>query len=87
MTNIAPISNANLWLNTGFFLFTQEIFDYIQYGEELVVEPFQRLIKENKLVTYRHKGFWQAMDTFKDKMLFDELHEKGNPPWQIWDRD
>jgi glucose-1-phosphate cytidylyltransferase len=83
---IAPISKANLWLNTGFFLFTQQIFDYIKHGEELVVEPFQRLIKENRLITYHHEGFWQAMDTFKDKMLLDELMSKGNPPWEVWNK-
>lgn len=87
VNSIAPISNANLWLNTGYFLLTQEIFDYMNYGEELVVEPFQRLIAEKKLITYRHKGFWQSMDTFKDKMMLDELQDKGNPPWQLWKKD
>ena len=84
VTGINPISNANLWLNTGFFILKQEIFDYINYGDELVVEPFQRLIAEQKLTTYNHKGFWQAMDTFKDKMLLDDLQAAGNPPWEVW---
>lgn len=87
VTRIAPISNANLWLNTGYFLFTKEIFDYIKYGEELVVEPFQRLIEENKLLTFHHKGFWQSMDTFKDKMLLDDLQSKGIPPWEVWNKE
>ena len=84
VTNIAPIANSNLWLNTGYFLFKQEIFDYMKYGEELVVEPFQRLIREQKLTTYQHKGFWQSMDTFKDKMLLDDLQERGDTPWEVW---
>ncbi len=85
--SISPIAKANLWLNTGYFIFTQKIFDYIEYGEELVVEPFQRLIKENKLVTFNHCGFWQAMDTFKDKMMLDDLQAKGVPPWEVWNSE
>ena len=84
VTNIAPIANSNLWLNTGYFLFKQEVFDYMKYGEELVVEPFQRLIRKQKLTTYQHKGFWQSMDTFKDKMLLDDLQERGDTPWEVW---
>ncbi|MGI9544319.1 MAG: sugar phosphate nucleotidyltransferase [Cyclobacteriaceae bacterium] len=84
VTSIKPISNADLWYNTGYFLFRNDIFDYINYGEELVVEPFQRLIKEEKLTSYHHKGFWQSMDTFKDKMLLDDLQSTGTPPWEVW---
>ncbi|MBK9492572.1 MAG: glucose-1-phosphate cytidylyltransferase [Haliscomenobacter sp.] len=81
---IQPISYANLWLNTGYFILRNTIFDYINYGEELVVEPFHRLIEKKLLVTYHHTGFWQQMDTFRDKMILDELQDKGNPPWQVW---
>ena len=87
VTSIAPISNANLWLNTGYFIFRKEIFDYIEYGEELVVEPFKKLIKENKLITYNHKGFWQAMDTFKDKMLLDNMLSQGQTLWEVWNQN
>lgn len=86
VTAIAPISNAELWLNAGFFIFRREIFDYINYGEDLVQEPFQRLIAEQKLIAWQHQGFWQSMDTFKDKMLLDDLQERGNPPWEVWNR-
>jgi len=84
VTAIQPISYANLWLNTGYFIFRPDIFDYIKYGDELVVEPFNRLIQKKLLTTYHHDGFWQQMDTFRDKMILDELHDKGNPPWQVW---
>lgn len=84
VTSIEPISNVNIRLNTGYFALRKEIFDYIQYGDELVVEPFQRLIGEEKLINYHHKGWWRPMDTFKDKMALDNLHEKGNPPWEVW---
>ena len=84
VTAIQPISSVNLRLNTGYFIFRKDIFDYINYGEEIVVEPFSRLIKKRKLITYHHTGFWQQMDTFKDKMLLDDLHSQGYPPWEVW---
>lgn len=87
VTAIQPISYANLWINTGYFILRQEIFDYIEYGDELVEAPFQRLIAKRLLTTFHYNGFWQSMDTFKDKMLFDDLNDKGNPPWQVWKRD
>lgn len=81
---IQPISDTDLWINTGYFIFRQEFFDYINYGEEIVEAPFERLVEEQKLMTYRHKGFWQSMDTFKDKMLLDDMKREGNPPWEVW---
>lgn len=87
VTSIQPISYTKLWLNTGFFLLRPEIFDYMEYGDELVVEPFQRLIEQKKLTTYHHYGFWQQMDTFKDKMLLDDLEDAGNTPWKVWEDD
>lgn len=87
VTSIHPMSITNLLLNTGYFIFRKEIFDYIKYGEELVMEPFQRLIQQKKLMAYEHKGFWKAMDTFKDKMMLDDMYEKGSPPWEVWNED
>jgi glucose-1-phosphate cytidylyltransferase len=63
-----------------------EIFRYIQPGEELVREPFQRLIQKRALSTYKCTGFWQCMDTFKDKQRLEELNQ-GAAPWKVWDRD
>ena len=84
VTSISPISRSNLWYNTGYFILRPEIFDYINYGEELVEQPFQRLIGEKRLLAYQHSGFWQAMDTFKDKMHLDEMQVKGETPWEVW---
>ena len=84
VTAIQPISYASLWLNTGYFILRKNIFDFIQHGDELVVEPFQRLIEKKLLTTYHFDGFWQNMDTFKDKMLLDSMQENGNTPWQVW---
>ena len=54
-------------------------------GEELVIEPFRRLIAANQLVSYRNPGFWACMDTYKEKKMFDEMFAKGEMPWALWD--
>jgi glucose-1-phosphate cytidylyltransferase len=64
---------------------SQEIFDYIQPGEELVFEPFDRLIREGRLTGFRHEGFWAGMDTFKDRQALDELSTRGGARWKVWD--
>jgi len=83
--NIQPVGHSDLWINGGFFALKQEIFDYIQDGEELVLEPFQRLIQKKQLVAYRNPGFWACMDTLKEKMMFDEMYTKGHTPWSVWE--
>jgi len=82
--SINPISKSGLWINAGYFIFKKEIFNYMRKGEDLVVEPFERLIKENKLHGYKYNGFWLAMDTFKDKMEIDNLYAEGKTPWKVW---
>ena len=85
VSSIDSMSSTKMAINTGYFILKKEIFDFIEYGDELVVEPFHRLIQEKKLTSYLHKGFWRAMDTFKDKMYLDDLQKKGNPPWMVWE--
>ena len=75
---------TDLRINGGFFLFRREIFDYIRPGEELVAEPFERLIAANELHTYQHDGFTASMDTFKDKQQLDDMYESGHAPWEVW---
>lgn len=82
---IEYISGSDVWINGGFFVFSQEIFDYMKPGEELVEEPFQRLIGEGRLFANQYQGFWGAVDTFKDKCRFDEMYAHGDTPWRVWD--
>ncbi len=84
VTQIGDIHQSNIRINGGFYVFRKEIFEYIRDGEELVHEPFQRLIGLKKLVAYRHNGFFASMDTFKDKQHLDDLHSRGNAPWEVW---
>ena len=58
---------SEIWINGGYFIFSNKIFDYIQDGEELVLEPFNRLIAERRLMAYKYEGFWRAMDTLQDR--------------------
>jgi len=82
--SIEHVSHSAMRMNAGFFAFRREIFDYLRDGEELVVEPFQRLIDARQLVAYEHDGFWMAMDTFKDKQQFEQLVANGTTPWRVW---
>jgi glucose-1-phosphate cytidylyltransferase len=82
--SIRPIEQSKIRLNGGYFVFKNAIFDYIQNGEDLVNEPFQRLIQKQELVAYRYDGFWATLDTFKDKARLDELAANGKACWQIW---
>jgi glucose-1-phosphate cytidylyltransferase len=82
--NIHPINNGAVRINGGFFIFRRQIFDYMREGEELVIEPFHRLIADEQLIGYRYDGFWASMDTFKDKQYLEELNQ-GAAPWKVWD--
>jgi glucose-1-phosphate cytidylyltransferase len=82
--DIRQAADADLWINGGFFAFKRDIFEYIKDGEELVEEPFQRLIRAQQLTAYRYEGFWVCMDTFKDKQAFDDMNARGDTPWQVW---
>lgn len=81
---IKSMTDAGIWINGGYFILRQEIFRYIRPGEELIYEPFQRLVLEGKLWSRRCDDFWQCMDTFKDKQILDELEASGMAPWRLW---
>jgi glucose-1-phosphate cytidylyltransferase len=82
--DVVEPERADLWINAGFFAFRQEIFDYIRPGEELVLEPFRRLIAERKLAALPYEGFWRCCDTFKDLQMLDSLLSRGPAPWELW---
>jgi glucose-1-phosphate cytidylyltransferase len=74
---------AQIWINGGYFIFRNRIFDFMQEGEELVAEPFSRLIEAGQLMAYKYEGFWRAMDTLKDKQLLEDMVERGEIPWRL----
>ncbi len=82
--DIEHIAKSGSRVNGGFFVLRREIFSYIQEGEELVEQPFQRLIAEKQLIAYPYDGFWACMDTFKEKQQLEELYSRGRAPWEVW---
>jgi glucose-1-phosphate cytidylyltransferase len=82
VSSVEDIRNADVWINGGFFVFRREILNYIRPGEELVEEPFERLIEQGELIGYRYDGFWEPMDTIKDKQRLDALADSGQAPWR-----
>jgi len=84
VNEIRCLADTDIWINGGFFVFRKEIFQYIRPGEELVREPFARLIEQRALTAYKYHGFWRCMDTFKDKRHLEDMESKGVAPWKVW---
>jgi glucose-1-phosphate cytidylyltransferase len=84
--DIESVADADIWLNGGYFVLRREIFDYMEPGDELVEAPFKRLIAENRLLGYRHGGFWAPMDTLKDRQNLNTMFETGQRPWAVWEK-
>ena len=73
------------WINGGYFVLEPKVIDYID-GDDTVFEkqPMEKLAADNNLFAFRHTGFWQPMDTLRDKNLLEELWESGKAPWKVW---
>jgi glucose-1-phosphate cytidylyltransferase len=84
VTSIEHIGTSGSRINGGFLALRQEIFDYLHAGEDLVEEPFRRLIADGKLMAYPHQGFWACMDTFKERQELEDVYGRGNAPWAVW---
>ena len=74
------------FINGGFFVLSPKVLDYINHGDDTVFEqaPLKNLAKDNQLQAYKHDGFWQPMDTLRDKNALEALWESGAPPWKVW---
>jgi glucose-1-phosphate cytidylyltransferase len=76
------------WINGAFLVLEPEVFDYIDADEtQFEKEPMERLAAEGQLMAYRHEGFWQCMDTMREKKILEDLWDSGNAPWRSWDVD
>jgi glucose-1-phosphate cytidylyltransferase len=79
-----PVGDGS-WINAGFFVFEPGVFDYI--GDDAVMleqEPLDALARAGQLVAYRHRDFWQPMDTLRDRNLLEKLWQSGAAPWKVW---
>jgi glucose-1-phosphate cytidylyltransferase len=82
--HIRDVSQSDLRINGGYFIFKRAVLSYLRRGEDLLSEPFQRLLARQQLLAYNYDGFWACMDTFKDKRQLDELCSAGRAPWELW---
>ncbi len=74
------------WVNGGFFVFNREVFEYMQNDDVLESDTFSRLVRAKKLSAYKHYGFWECMDTYKDNLKLNQLWSEGSSPWAAWRR-
>lgn len=72
------------YMNAGFFVLENSVLDYIEGDVEFEEQPMKRLAQEGRIAMYKHDGFWQCMDTYRDYLLLTELWESGKAPWKVW---
>jgi glucose-1-phosphate cytidylyltransferase len=84
VASIDHITKSGARINGGFMVLRQEIFKYLHEGEDLVEEPFRRLIADGKLMAHAHEGFWACMDTFKERQELEDTYGRGSAPWVVW---
>jgi glucose-1-phosphate cytidylyltransferase len=73
------------WINGGFFCFEPEVLDYLEDNSVLEREPMERLVADGELVAFRHEGFWDCLDTYKDALMLNNLWAAGEAPWKAWE--
>jgi glucose-1-phosphate cytidylyltransferase len=83
---IVDLKHSGVMINGGYFVFKRAIFDYINAGDDLVAEPFARLIDDKQLVAHRTNAYWACMDTFKDKEQLEQMLDNGKATWRVWDQ-
>lgn len=72
------------WINGGFFVFNSGIFKYIRENDILEKDTFKRIVAEKNIAAYKHTGFWECMDTYKDNLRLNQFIKRGNAPWVVW---
>jgi glucose-1-phosphate cytidylyltransferase len=86
ITQVTPMRDLRQWENGGYFVLRQEIFDYLNEGEDLVEDAImRRLVPQSKVLAYSYKGYWSPADTVKERIQLDLMYQQGNCPWMIWD--
>jgi glucose-1-phosphate cytidylyltransferase len=85
LTGIEPVMDMDMRINGGYFILRQEIFDYLEPGEDLVTDAFPRAARAGRCRAVRFDGFWAPMDTLKERAALEEMHRSGNRPWALWE--
>jgi glucose-1-phosphate cytidylyltransferase len=84
VADIAPVTTLPLWVNGGYFVLRQSVFDVLHRDEDLVDHAFVRLAAQGRLSAVRYTGFWAPMDTLKERSHLEDLHRSGHAPWKLW---
>jgi glucose-1-phosphate cytidylyltransferase len=84
MNGLVPVATMDMWINGGFFVLRQGIFDYLQPGDDLVMDGCIRAAADGRFSATRYTGFWACMDTLKERAQLEALHASGNAPWEVW---
>jgi glucose-1-phosphate cytidylyltransferase len=84
VAGLTNVRDSDLRINGGYFVFRRDIFEYLESGDELVEEPFRRLVDRGRLVAEVYDGFWAPLDTLKDRQMLEAYAETGRPPWAVW---
>jgi glucose-1-phosphate cytidylyltransferase len=85
VTGFVEKPRSEHWINGGFFCFEPSVLDYLDAESVLEREPLSRLASDGQLKAFRHEGFWDCMDTYKDAVVLNDLWTAGRAPWRIWD--
>lgn len=84
--DIIPVSQLPIWENGGYFVLSDEVFDLIPPGGDLVADACLTLAGHGRLFGYKHQGFWKPADTFKERADLDAAYFRGDRPWMVWER-
>ena len=85
ITQVTPMQDLRQWENGGYFVFRPEIFDNLHEGADLVEDAIVRLVPQGRVLAYPYKGYWSPADTVKERAQLEEMYQRGNCPWMIWD--
>ncbi|RFU43643.1 glucose-1-phosphate cytidylyltransferase [Actinomadura logoneensis] len=85
-SGITPVTEMPVWINGGYFVLRQDVFDHIPPGGDLVADACAALAKTGGLLTYPYRGYWRPTDTVKERLALDESYSRGVRPWAVWER-
>lgn len=87
ITNFVPVASMNMRINGGYFVLRQDIFDYLDEDEDLVMDACVRAAADRRMLAIQYDGFWAAMDTLKERSWLESLYRTGQGPWAMWRED
>ena len=87
VTGLAPVADMSIRINGGYFVLRQALFDYLDEGEDLVPDAFNRAAKDGLVRAYPYDGFWAPMDTLKERAALEDMSRHGVRPWAVWRSD